>query len=138
MNIQKVLSAIFSIAVIIGLSAVAKADCIGPCTSGGLSFTLGGGAGFNGIGNGVYSGQTGSVDIVESGASGIDIDINASGQGCTVNCGNFNWQFQGFARDQVQVHTSSFGNTSGTPVQSFSEGSSAGIVNFQFKPLSQQ
>lgn len=93
---------------------------------------------FGGYGGGVFTGDTGGVNIEKSGYGLTEMTLTASGDGCGLECGDAEFTFNGAAGEMIQVGSWAAGEMSDTPVSVINEGGTFSGLSLQFAPLQQR
>ena len=102
-----------------------------PCLDDYSAILIGGAASHEGFGGAVFDGGNGSNLVELNGSDSVDINLDVSGSGCTVNCGNTSYSFKANARQDVLTKSLVNGNTPNVAAQAANQGSSAAIIQFE-------
>lgn len=123
-------------ALLMGFATTASATCLsGPCPgSPSLStFTIEGTAGFSGAAGGIFNGENGFVKAMNQGYSGVDLQMDASGNLCGANCRSGEFDVNAYAGHHAKVLAAAKGGHSGRPVSVATEGVSGAFIDFRQK-----
>ena len=101
-----------------------------PPAPSGFTFDICGGAAFQGVGAGTFTGSEGGVLIDKSGYGGVDLTLSAGGNLCGIDCQDGGFTFAGNAGEHVNVIAQSFGNTSGSLVSAENMGMASAMIQF--------
>ena len=122
MKMQSIKSAFASLIAIIaigfGLTSLASATCISGCpqypTPAPVTtqFNVSGWSSTEGMAGAVFTGQQGGSHANQEGLSGSRVVLEAQSGGCGPNCGDVNFQYEGFA--QQTGKSSSWGSSAGS------------------------
>ncbi len=101
-----------------------------PPTPSGFTFDIFGGAAFQGLGAGKFTGEEGGVLVEKTGYGGVDLTLSAGGNLCGFECQDGGFTFAGNAGEHVNVTAGAFGTKPGDVVSAENMGVASAMLQF--------